>query len=74
MTFFIELMRTDPLTIGNTGIRIAVVTSVVYVIVGLAIAIVRRVLKYRLIPCQDVFYGEGYSMMLDETKENKNNK
>ena len=28
-------------------------------------------LKYRLIPCQDVFYGEGYSMMLDETKEKK---
>lgn len=71
--FFIEFMRTDPLTIGNTGIRIAVVTSVVYVIVGLTIAIVRRVLKYRLIPCQDVFYGEGYSMIL-ESEEKKTNK
>lgn len=69
--FFIELMRTDPLTIGNTGIRIAVVTSVVYVIVGLAIAIVRRVLKYRLVSCQDVFYSDGYSMILDESKEKK---
>lgn len=62
--FFIELMRTDPLTIGNTGIRIAVVMSILYMIVGLAIAVIRRILKYRLIPCQDVLYGNNYSMMI----------
>lgn len=72
--FFIELMRTDPLTIGNSGIRIAVVTSIAYVIIGLAIAIVRRVLKYRLVSCKDVLYGDGYSMMLGSKEEKKENK
>lgn len=62
--FFIELMRTDPLTIGSTGIRIAIVMSIIYMITGFAIAIIRRILKYRLIPCQDVLYGNNYSMML----------
>ncbi len=66
--FFIELMRTDPLTVGSSGIRIAIVISVIYVIVGLALAIVRRILKYRLIPCKDVLHGSTYTMLTD--KEN----
>lgn len=67
--FFIEHMRTDPLTIGNTGIRIAIVTSVIYVIIGFALAVIRRIKKYRLIPCQDVLHGEGYTMMKKEEEK-----
>ena len=54
--FFIEGMRTDPLMLGN--LRIARLTSVVFVIAGIAIFVLRRVFKYKLIPSYDIFYGE----------------
>ena len=54
--FFIEGMRTDPLMLGN--LRIARLTSVVFVIAGIAIFVLRRVFKYKLIPSYNIFYGE----------------
>jgi len=59
--FFIELMRTDPLTF--LGIRVAVLTSVIYFVVGLTLFILRRVLKYRLEPCNDTFSGKYSAIM-----------
>lgn len=66
--FFIELLRTDPLTIGNTNIRVAVVTSVIYFILGIVLFILRRVFKYRCVSCYDTLYKEGATMMLEEIK------
>ncbi len=67
--FFIEHLRTDPLTIGNTGIRIAIVVSILYFMVGLALAILRRVFKYRLESCQDALYKKESSIWLEPKKE-----
>ena len=71
--FFIELLRTDPLMVGGTNIRIAVVISILLFVAGLAIAILRRVFKYRLVSCYDALFKEGATMMLEkkETKEVK---
>lgn len=62
--YIIESLRTDPLTIGNTNIRIAQVMSVLFVIGGLALLILRRVFKYRLVSCHEMFYEEGHTIML----------
>lgn len=59
--FFIELMRTDPLTF--LGIRVAVLTSIIYFIVGLILFILRRVLKYRLEPCNETLDGKHQAIM-----------
>lgn len=67
--FFIELIRTDPLTIGNTGIRIAVIISVLLFVAGLAIAVLRRVFKYRLVSCYDALFKEGATMMLEKKEK-----
>lgn len=63
--FFIELLRTDPLTIGNTGIRIAVVVSILYFVVGLTLAILRRVFKYKLITCEEAMFREDSTILLE---------
>ena len=71
--YIIESLRTDPLTIGNTNIRIAQVMSVLFVILGLALLIIRRVLKYRLVSCHEMFYEDGHTMVLTEQNKEQNN-
>ena len=60
---FIELMRTDPLMLGKTGIRVAVLTSIIYIILGLVFIIVRRILKYKMISCKEALYDRNSSIM-----------
>ena len=62
---FIESMRTDPLMLGNTNIKVAQLISIIMIIGGIVIAIVRRVLKYKLISCQEGLYGKNSSLMLE---------
>ncbi len=64
--FFIETMRTDPLVIGNTGIKVAELTSIIYIILGILWIIIRRIKKYQMISCYDALYKEGSSMMTDD--------
>lgn len=77
--FIIEALRTDPLTIGNTNIRIAQVMSVLFMIGGILLLVLRRVFKYRLESCYETFYTDGQTMMiegetkLDETIEKTDN-
>ena len=61
--FIIESLRTDPLMIGN--IRVALLTSIIFFVVGVAVFILRRVFKYRLEPVKD-FFKNG-TMWKDET-------
>ena len=61
--FFIEILRTDALIIGSSGIKIAQVVSITMVVVGILIFILRRVFKFRLISCYDALYGEDATMM-----------
>lgn len=60
---FIELMRTDPLMLGKTGIRVAVLTSIIYIILGFVFLIVRRILKYKMISCKEALYDSNSSIM-----------
>lgn len=66
--FFIETMRTDPLLLGNTGIKVAELTSIIYIILGLLWIVIRRIKKYQMISCYDALYKEGSSMMQDDYK------
>ena len=68
---FIESLRTDPLMLGNTGIKMAQLISCVFIVLGVAIAIVRRVLKFRMTPCADILYGEGVSIIYDKVEDSK---
>ncbi len=61
--FIIESLRTDPLMIGN--IRVALLTSVIFFIVGILVLVLRRVFKYRLEPVKE-FFKNG-TMWIDET-------
>lgn len=67
--YIIESLRTDPLTIGNTNIRIAQVMSVIFVIGGIALLILRRIFKYRLTTCHEMFYEDGHSIIIENKKE-----
>lgn len=58
---FIESMRTDPLTF--LGLRVAILISILSIVVGLILFILRRIKKYRLESCYDLFYGQGGTMM-----------
>ena len=49
LRFFIESLRTDALMIGNTGIKIAQLISCLFIVLCIALAVVRRVFKYRLV-------------------------
>lgn len=60
--FIIEILRQDPLTIGNTGIKVAQLISILFFVGGLALFILRRVFKYNLVSCKDVFYSDGGSL------------
>lgn len=66
---FIESLRSDPLLIGNSNIKVAQVISIIFIIVGVAFAVVRRILKYRLTSCYDALYKEGATMIIDENKK-----
>ena len=66
--FFIELLRQDPLRfpfkVFGVYPRVAVVTSVLFVIVGVALFILRRVFKYHLVSSKEFLY-EGGSLWQD---------
>ena len=64
--FIIESMRTDPLMIGN--IRVALLTSVIFFIVGILIFILRRVFKYKCDSAKELLY-EGGTIWLDPDKD-----
>lgn len=58
LRFFIESLRTDALMIGNTGIKVAQLISCLFIVVGIALAVVRRVFKYRLVSCKEALFGD----------------
>lgn len=62
--YFIESLRTDPLMIGS--IRIAQLTSAIYIVIGLLLFILRRVFKYKLESSYEYFYQEGNSLFYDK--------
>lgn len=63
--FFIESLRTDPLMLGS--IRVAQLTSIIFIIVGLALFILRRVFKFKLESSYELFYGKGGSLFYSKT-------
>ena len=69
--FFIELLRTDPLTIGNTGIRIAILVSISYFIIGITLAVLRRVFKWKLITCEEALFSENSNIFHESIKDEK---
>lgn len=70
--FFIELLRTDPLTLGNTNIRIAVVVSVVYFVAGITLAVLRRIFKWSLKTCQEEMFSEDSTILLNPVQVENN--
>ena len=71
--FIIESLRTDPLTIGNTGIKIATLISVLFVVLGVLLLVLRRVFKFQLKSCHELFYTEGQTMVIGGSKEEVTN-
>ena len=71
--FFIEHLRTDPLTIGNTGIRIAILVSITYFVVGITLAVLRRVFKWKLITCEEAMFKEDSTILLEQKTEDNEN-
>ncbi len=63
--FIIETMRTDPLMIGNTNIKIAEVVSVLCLVAGILFFIMRRIFKYKMIPCKEALFSTSSSIMED---------
>ena len=74
LRFFIESLRTDALMIGNSGIKVAQLISCIFIIVGIALAVVRRVFKYRMVTCKDALFGDAATLVKDEVVSNKNSK
>lgn len=75
--FFIEMMRTDAQTIGNSNIPVVMVYAVIMVVVGIIWFIIRRVKKIQLESCYDALYGNNSTIFIDpnQTKtKNKKNK
>lgn len=60
---FIESMRTDPLMLGNTNIKVAQLISIIMIVGGILLIVFRRIYKYQLTPCKEALYGENASMM-----------
>lgn len=71
LRIFIESLRTDALMIGNTGIKVAQLISCIFIVVGVALAVVRRVFKYRLVSCKEALFGESATLVLDEVNNRK---
>lgn len=65
--YFIESLRSDPLMLGN--IRVAQLTSVLYLIGGITLIVLRRVLKYRPQSVYDALYKDGATMILEDNKQ-----
>lgn len=61
--FFIETMRTDPLMLGNTGIKVAELISIICIVLGILFIVLRRIFKYEMVSCADALYGENATMM-----------
>ena len=76
LRIFIESLRTDALMIGNTGIKVAQLISGIFIVVGITLAVLRRVFKYRLIPCCDALFAQDATLLLEQvdTEKNKKNK
>lgn len=74
LRFFIESLRTDALMIGNSGIKVAQLISCIFIIVGIALAVVRRVFKYRMVTCKEALFGDAATLVKDEVASNKNSK
>ena len=74
LRFFIESLRTDALMIGNSGIKVAQLISCIFIIVGIALAVVRRVFKYRMVTCKEALFGDAATLVQDEVVSNKNSK
>jgi predicted secreted acid phosphatase len=60
--------------IGNSGIKVAQLISCIFIIVGIALAVVRRVFKYRMVTCKDALFGDVATLVKDEVVSNKNSK
>lgn len=71
LRFFIESLRTDALMIGNSGIKVAQLISCLFIIIGIALAVVRRVFKYRLVSCKEALFGENATLMKDDAIDNR---
>lgn len=80
---FIEILRQDPLTFPFFGmnIKVAILTSVIFMIVGILLFILRRVFKFHLVSCREFIYNggtlwkEGYGpkgKIIEEEKEEIN--
>lgn len=74
LRFFIESLRTDALMIGNSGIKVAQLISCIFIITGIALAVVRRVFKYRMVTCKEALFGDAATLVKDEVASNKNSK
>lgn len=74
LRFFIESLRTDALMIGNSGIKVAQLISCIFIITGIALAVVRRVFKYRMVTCKEALFGDAATLVQDEVVSNKNSK
>ena len=76
--FFIEMLRTDAQTIGNSNIPVVMVYSTIMVIIGIVWFIVRRVKKIQLESCYDALYGFDSTIHIDpnnrKIKKNKKEK
>lgn len=69
--FFIETMRTDPLMLGNTNIKVAELTSIIYIILGVLWIVIRRMKKYQMVSCYDALYKEGATILYDGVEPKK---
>ena len=58
---FIEILRQDPLVFNFFGmpIKVAILTSVIFMILGAGMFILRRKLKYHLVSCREFIYEGG---------------
>lgn len=58
---FIEVLRRDPLTFQLFGVtfKTAIVISVLFIIAGVAMAVLRRVYKYHLVVAKEFLYEGG---------------
>ncbi len=72
LRFFIESLRTDALMIGNSGIKVAQLISCLFIAVGIALAVLRRVFKYNLVSCHEALLSDKATLLLE--KSNQSNK
>ena len=66
--FPIEILRTDALLIGSSGIKIAQVVSILMFVGGITFFVLRRIFKFRLVSCYDALYASDAWIMTNSTK------